>query len=125
MVERSFSQLTQPTQSVHDDCVQLYACDVLTIGFFIMEFIDAIHEGDGTRVIRCWRYLLPIFKASNQTNYAIEAFRLLAQFDYLLAHQLAWQHAWSRQLIHMEDLENMYPVNWKCFRSGCLYFREF
>ena len=98
IVDLSFCQHTQPAQSVHDDCVQSYACDVITLGLFVMEFNDAIREGDGTRIIRCWRYLLLLFKASNRTNYAIEAFTLLAQFDYLLPHQLARQLAWSRTI---------------------------
>jgi len=29
---------------------------------------DAITEGDGERVVRCWWYFLPVFKASNSTS---------------------------------------------------------
>ncbi len=29
-----------------------------------MEFKDAIREGDGERVLRCWKYMIPIFSAS-------------------------------------------------------------
>ena len=48
------------------------------------EFKDAIREGDGERVLRVWKFLLIIFKASNKSNYSIEAFNLLAQYYILL-----------------------------------------
>ena len=60
------------------------------------EFDDAIREGDGDRVIRCWKFLLLFFKASNRTNYSLEALNLLAQFYILLPPRLAQQLAWSR-----------------------------
>ena len=31
-----------------------------------MEFVDAIREGDGSRILRCWRYLLLLFKATQK-----------------------------------------------------------
>ena len=33
----------------------------LVFGLFYLEYRDAIKEEDGTRVLRCWRYLLAIF----------------------------------------------------------------
>ena len=36
------------------DQVQLYASDVLTLGLLYTEFSDAIREGDGPRMIRCY-----------------------------------------------------------------------
>ena len=38
-----------------------------------MNFVDAIAEGDGNRIIRCWKYLLLHFYAEVKTKYAIEA----------------------------------------------------
>ena len=91
-VDLSFcQQLPQP-----EDHVQAYACEVLSLGLLLMEFNDAIREGDGTRIIRCWRYFLFLFKANSRSNYAIESFTLLTQFDFLLPHRLARQLAWSR-----------------------------
>ena len=91
-VDLSFcQQTTQP-----EDRIQAYACEVLSLGLFLMEFNDAIREGDGTRIIRCWRYFLLLFKANSRSNYAIESFILLTQFDFFLPHRLARQLAWSR-----------------------------
>ena len=38
-----------------------------------LELYDGWHEGDGIRVTRCWRVLLPHFFASGDTKYALEA----------------------------------------------------
>ena len=40
------------------DRVLEYACDVLTLGLLYMEFVDAVREGDGERILLCWRYFL-------------------------------------------------------------------
>ena len=44
-----------------DDAVTSYAKKLLSLGCFYLEYRDAIKEGDGLCVLRCWRYLLPIF----------------------------------------------------------------
>ena len=36
--------------------------EVLSLGLFYLEFKDAIREGDGLRVLRCYKYLLPLFR---------------------------------------------------------------
>lgn len=78
------------------DSVREYACEVLTLGLLLMEFNDGIHEGDGNRIVRCWSFFLLLFKASNRTNYSIEAFNLLANYRYLLSPRQAMQLKWSR-----------------------------
>ena len=61
-----------------------------------MEFIDGICEGDGTHIICCWRFFLPLFRASECTNYGIETVNLLDQHDFLftprIKQQLVWKH---------------------------------
>lgn len=60
------------------------------------EFHDSICEGDGPYDIRCWKFLLLAFKASQRKNYAIEAFTLLAQYEPLFPERLSQQLLWSR-----------------------------
>ena len=72
--------------------------EVLSLGMLLMEFNDSIREGDGTRILRCWRYFFLFFKASERTNYSIEAFTLLAQEKYLLSPRMAMQLKWSRTI---------------------------
>ena len=87
-----FSSDTSATQ----DGVFSYATKLLTLGCFYLEFRDAIKEGDGLRVLRCYRYMLPMFISSGRKNYAIETLNLLLQYDFLLSPQLAEELIWGR-----------------------------
>ena len=50
------------------DQVEVYARQILSLGSLYMEFKDSIREGNGLRVLRCYRYLLPIFKSAGRKN---------------------------------------------------------
>ena len=78
------------------DGIFLHARHVLSLGLLHHEFVDAIREGDGLRVLRCWRFFLPLFKSSNRKNYAIEALNLMVQYHYTLPPRQAEQLLWSR-----------------------------
>ena len=82
--------------SQKDDNVQEYARELLTLGLIYNEFSDGIREGDGERVIRCWKFLMLIFKAAQRKNYCCEAFALLAQIKFILSPRLTQQLTWSR-----------------------------
>lgn len=119
-----FVNISVPDQkkkkSKNHDNVQAYASQVLTMGLLLMEFNDAIREGDGCRILRCWRFFILIFKATKRKNYAIEAFTLLAQYQFLLSPRLAYQLKWNRTVnvhgrpgrnipcdLHMEHLNRV------------------
>ena len=90
------------------DSVFGYACQLLTLGLFYREFCDSIREGDGHRVLRCWRYLLLIFKATGRVNYSIEAFTMLVQYHFLLSQRQSSQLIWSRYVnIHGKPGKNI------------------
>ena len=72
-----------------------YARETLTLGLLLMELNDAVREGDGHRIIRCWRFFLLLFKASNRKNYSIEAFTLLCQFHFIFSERMKQQLVWS------------------------------
>ena len=74
----------------------MYSVQLLHMCCLYMEFADAIREGDGGRVLRCWKYMLPIFLASGNKNYACEAANFLLQHTYLLSPQQSAQLLWSR-----------------------------
>ena len=59
-------------------------------------FHSWVKEGDGLRVLRCYRYLLPIFKSSRRSNYSIEILNFLVQHDYSLSERQAAELVWSR-----------------------------
>ena len=61
-----FDWLSPPEPSV--DGMYTYAVEVLSLGLFYLSFKDTIKHGNGLQVLRCWKYLIPIFKASGRTN---------------------------------------------------------
>lgn len=85
-----------PNSGNHDDKVHDYTCHFLSIGCFYLAFKDAIKEGDGERVLECWRYLLPIFHNTGRKNYCNEAIHFLCQYYHDLAPQQAEQLLYSR-----------------------------
>ena len=42
----------------------------------VVEFSDAWREGDGERIMRCWRIFLLHFHANKRYKYALEALRI-------------------------------------------------
>ena len=76
--------------------MNLHARHLLALGCFYLEFSHAICEGDGDRVLRCWRYMLPMFISSGRKNYAIEALNLLVQHDFSLLPRQAAELIWGR-----------------------------
>ena len=98
LVDRYVDFSYHSDRSPSDDSIQEYAIQLLSLGCFYKEFSDAIKEGDGNRILRCWRYLLPIFWNSGRTNYSGEVFNMLYQHDYLLSPAHALQLLWSRSI---------------------------
>ena len=98
-------------KSTSNDLVQEYAIQILSLGFFYLEFSNSVKEGDGERILRCWRYLLPIFWNSGRTNYANEVLKMLYQHDYELSPALKTQLLWGRCInIHGRKGKNI-PVD--------------
>ena len=73
-----------------------YASAVLNDGLLLLEFKDAMREGEGPRILCCWKVLLLYFHYTKHKNYRLEAFHLLADVraaaSERIAHQLTWCH---------------------------------
>lgn len=78
------------------DNITNYANEVISLGLFYSNYKDAVKEGDGVRVKACWKYLLPIFKASDKRNYSVEVLRMLYSYHYTLSPRQAHQLLYSR-----------------------------
>ena len=87
------STSTSNTVINYDDKVLGYAIEV---GLLYVELTDAIKEGDGGRIHRCWKFMFPLFRASGRTNYTMEAFTMLYSHSFLLSPRVAKQLLWSR-----------------------------
>ena len=79
-----------------EDGVYIYASAVLNDGLLLLELKDAIREGDGLRILCCWKVLLLHFHSANHYNYAKEAVRMIATVNALATPQVAAQITWSR-----------------------------
>ena len=86
---------TTLVSSDEQDGVFNYAREVLTYTLLHAEFLEAIREGDGPRVVRCWKFFLLIFKASNRTKYALEVATLLINLQ-VMPERIQQQMLWSR-----------------------------
>ena len=76
-----------------------------------MELRDAIHEGDGDRIVRAWKFMLLYFRFGRHTNYASEAFQLQAMVNATATPREAHQLKWSRVVnVHGGTRRNM-PVD--------------
>jgi len=82
-----------------------YANEIFSLGLLYLEYIDSIKEGDGDRILRCWRYMLLLFKASNKTKFS---YSLLAHYQYLFSERMCKQLLWSRTVnVHGKPGKNI------------------
>ena len=73
-----------------------------------MEFVDGVCEADGERIIRCWKNFLPLFKCSDRSNYSVEAFNLLFEYEYALTPRMKQQMMWERTVnVHVKPGRNV------------------
>ena len=78
------------------ECVSNYSCSLLSMGLLARNFKDSWKEGDVSRSIRLWEYLLLHFKQSGHTKYAYEAFQLLAGINVTLTPKHSYELMWNR-----------------------------
>lgn len=96
IIDRVVSFNLHEEEAKEQDKIYDYITKLVSLGLFYMEFCDSIREGDGERVLRCWKFLLPIFKNSGRKNYSLEALYFLYQYEFLLPPQQAERLLWSR-----------------------------
>ncbi len=105
------------------DLIYVYASELVTLGLLWHGYHDAIREGDGDRILRCWKLILVLFKTSKNYNYAKEAVNLLLSEKYLLSERKAAQLLWSRTVntsgragcnipmdLHLEHLNRRWKI---------------
>lgn len=85
-----------PEKQENDDMYN-YQRSFLEIAMIIVNFFDAIKEGDGGRVIRYWKFQLPYLRNdSGSQKYALEALNIFLQIHGLLSAQDAHSLIWNR-----------------------------
>ena len=68
-LENSSASSTPP----REDYICNYACVRLSFGMLIRNFNDVVREGDGVRILRCWKFLVLIYEANKHHKYACPA----------------------------------------------------
>ena len=76
-----------------------------------MNFHDSTREGDGDRLIRVWKFLLLVFKASRRKNYGTEALNLQLQVNYTLSPRQAVQLKWCRCINTTNRVDKNIPMD--------------
>ncbi|XP_028404057.1 uncharacterized protein LOC114526731 isoform X1 [Dendronephthya gigantea] len=84
--------------SVHEDDDMLsYQRSLLDYGMLVLNFFDAISEGDGQRVVRCWKFFLMYLKhQGGSAKYSLEALYLMFQINALLSPKCTHHLIWNR-----------------------------
>ena len=104
-------QTLENENSISPDGVFEYACSVIGLGLMARNFSDAIHEGDGERLLRCWKFFMLHFKEDSCSKYAIEAFNLIGQVNATLTPQMAHKLIWNRTCNVRGGEENNIPLD--------------
>ena len=99
-----------PSSPCEVDSVNSYAVDLLTMGLIWYGFRDSVREGDGDRIIRYWKFLLPIFRQEKHYNYANEAFLLIVQTLLLSPRQIC-DIKWNRAVDTTGRIGKNIPVD--------------
>jgi len=88
--------LTNEAVEDKDDGVYNYARVLCHFGSLVMELRDAWHEGDGERVLRCWKLFMPHLKIAGCSKYSLEALKLQIHSKVTFSPNLAHQVTWNR-----------------------------
>ena len=77
-----------------EDNVYNHGCATIAMGLLLSSMDNAVREGDGQRICRGWKLMLPLFKAHGHTKYAYAAPLFQVKLQALLSlhksHNLMW-----------------------------------
>ena len=93
------------------DGVFNYASAVLNDGLLLLELRDAIHEGDGPRIIRSWKFMLLYWWHAGHTKYVHEAIHLICAIEALVTPRVAQELIWCRTVNTRGGVGNNIPVD--------------
>ena len=107
------STIPKPKKKVVEaDDMYNYQCSFLEYAMIIVNFFDAIKEGDGERIIRCWKFQLPYLRHDKgSTKYAVEALGLIFQVHSLLSPQDAHRLIWNRTISLRPGIGKNFPLD--------------
>ena len=97
-LDRHHNSSANKKETVNRDDIYSYNCALLEEGLFFLNFLDAISEGDGNRIIRQYKFLILNFRADGQQSnkYALECLYQSFLVNALLSPRDAERFTWNR-----------------------------
>ena len=93
--ESPSEEQTPPAEQTTDDRYN-YATALLKFGMIVFNFDDAVKEGDVERILRCWQFMMQIFRAYKHTKCSFVALQLFFFSTCLLSERLSHLLKWNR-----------------------------
>ena len=93
--ESPSEEQTPPGEQTTDDRYN-YATALLNFGMIVFNFDDAVKEGDVERILRCWQFMMQIFRAYKHTKCSFAALQLFFFSTCLLSERLSHLLKWNR-----------------------------
>lgn len=99
--------------SMNRDDMFCYQLALLEYGMLFANFCDAVSEGDGQRIIRCWKFFLLFLKNDGQrsSKYALEGLTIMCQIHVLLSPRDAHRLIWNRSIKTRYGLGGNIPLD--------------
>ena len=89
----------------NDDDMYNYQCSILEYLMLLRDFQDGVSEGDGARILRCWKFLLLYRKADGPSSrkYCLKGLYLSFQVHCLLSAGEFYRVIWNRSVKRNPD----------------------
>ena len=108
----SYAHILRSVSIHEDDDMLSYQRSLLDYGLLILNFFDGISEGDGERVIRCWKFFLMYLKHQvGFSKYSLEALYLMFQIHALLSSQSTHRLVWDRFIKNKHGIGGNIPLD--------------
>ena len=105
----SNNDTTTDHETKDEDYVLNYTKLSLTLGLLKLNHDDAIHMGDGERIMRLDKVFYMFYKAFNCTKYAYGLLETMLQANVLLSERLAYRLIWNRTVNNSGQLDSNLP----------------
>ena len=98
-------------RQISKDGVFDYASAVLNDGLILLGPRGAIHEGDGPRIIHCWKFMILYWWHVGHTKYFNEAVQLISAIEALASQIIAHELIWCRTVNSRGGAGNNIPAD--------------
>lgn len=97
----------------NDDDMYNYQCSLLEYLMLLKNFQDGVSEGDGARILRCWKFLLLYLKADGPSSrkYCLEGLYLSFQVHCLLSARESYRVIWNRSVKKKSGFGGNIPID--------------